>query len=261
MSEAIAAASPSSARATARRFSREPGPWVLAAAVALALGLPQSAPLFAWWFPELDRPVYQQDSFIALLAWHVGLVALSSAAAAVVGVGAALAVTREPVRPLREPLERLVNIGQTVPPVAVLALAVPSFGFGTAPVLLALFLYGLLPIVRGTLAGIEAVPADVREAATGAGMSSWQRLAHAELPLAWPGILAGLRSSVAINIGTATIAATVGVRSLGSPIIVGLAGFNTAYVVQGALLVALLAAGVDALFESAARRFEVRRAA
>ncbi len=236
-----------------RAWLREPAFWVSLALLGLAGGLETLKPLFAWAYPALDRPLYEQDSFAALLWAHVWIVAVSSGAAALVGIAAGIAVTREAGREFRPLVETLVAVGQTVPPVAVLAIAVPLLGFGAAPTLLALFLYGLLPIVRGTIAGIEAVPAAVVEAATGAGMSPWQALRHAELPLAWPSLLAGLRSSVAINIGTATIAATVGVRTLGSPIIVGLAGFNTAYVIQGALLVALLAVAVDLGFARWAR--------
>ena len=80
-------------------------------------------------------------------------------------------------------------------------------------------------------------------------MNPWQILWRAEIPLAAPVILAGVRTSVIINIGTAAIASTVGVKTLGSPIIIGLSGFNTAYVIQGALLVALLAMITDAAFE------------
>ncbi|MBL8325121.1 MAG: ABC transporter permease [Rubrivivax sp.] len=235
-------------------WPREPALWGLAMLGVLTLAMPGLAPGFAAAFPQLERPMYEHDSFAALLAWHVGLVALSSVAAAAAGIAAGVFVTREAGREFRGAVETVVAIGQTVPPVAVLALAVPLLGFGVAPVLIALFLYGLLPILRGTLSGLESVPAEVREASAGLGLNAWQRLAQAELPLALPGVLAGVRSSVAINIGTATVAATVGVRSLGSPIIVGLAGFNTAYVVQGAVLVALLAVGVDGLFARAAQR-------
>ena len=82
------------------------------------------------------------------------------------------------------------------------------------------------------------------------GFSSWQVLARIELPLAAPLLLAGIRTSVVINIGTAAIASTVGTRTLGSPIIIGLSGFNTAYVIQGALLVGLLAITVDLAFDA-----------
>ena len=234
---------------------RDPLPWALAALLLLALGLPSAKPLFAALFPTLDRPLYEQDSFVVLLASHAAIVALSSAAAAAVGIAGALFVTRAVGREFRPLVETLVAIGQTVPPVAVLAIAVPLIGFGTLPALIALALYGLLPIVRAAIAGLESVPAAALEAADGAGMTGAQRLWRVELPLAGPVLLAGVRTSVVINIGTATIASTVGAKTLGSPIIVGLSGFNTAYVVQGALLVGLLAVAADLLLARAARRF------
>ena len=236
---------------SARAALRDPLSWALAALALLVLGLPSARPLFAALFPALDRPLYEQDSFVSLFASHVAIVALSSAAAALVGIAAAVFVTRSAGREFRPLIETLVAIGQTVPPVAVLAIAVPLIGFGAVPALLALALYGLLPIVRAGIAGLESVPAAVLEAADGAGMTAAQRLWRIELPLAWPVLLAGVRASVIINIGTATIASTVGAKTLGSPIIVGLSGFNTAYVIQGALVVGLLAVATDLLFARA----------
>ncbi len=150
------------------------------------------------------------------------------------------------VRPL---VETIAAVGQTFPPVAVLAIAVPVIGFGLQPAIIALILYGVLPVLQATLAGLGAIDASVTEVAKGMGMSRGQRLRKVELPLAAPVILAGVRTSVIINIGTATIASTVGASTLGTPIIIGLSGFNTAYVIQGALLVALAAIIADRLFE------------
>ncbi|MEZ2695985.1 ABC transporter permease, partial [Hafnia alvei] len=160
-----------------------------------------------------------------------------------------LLVTHRGGREFRSMVETITAVGQTFPPVAVLAVAVPLMGVSPEPAVIALVLYGLLPILQGTISGIESVPAAVRETARGAGMNPWQVLWRAEIPLAAPVILAGVRTSVIINIGTAAIASTVGVKTLGSPIIIGLSGFNTAYVIQGALLVALLAMITDAAFE------------
>jgi osmoprotectant transport system permease protein len=234
---------------------RDPLPWLATALVLLAWGMPWFKPLFAALFPELDRPLYEQESFAALLASHLAIVAASSALSLVVGVAAGLFVTRRAGREFRPLVETLVAIGQTVPPVAVLALAVPLIGFGALPALVALALYGLLPIVRATIAGIESVPRGVLEVADGLGLTRLQRLLRTELPLALPVLLAGVRSSVIINIGTAAIASTVGARTLGLPIIVGLAGFNTAYVLQGAVVVALVAVVVDLGFERLGSRW------
>ncbi len=238
-----------------KRLMRDPLLWLMALFIALLLLMPWSGPLFARWFPQLDRPVYQQESFFQLVLAHLRLVTFSSLAAALIGLGAGIAVTRPAGREFRPLVETLAAAGQTFPPVAVLAVAVPVIGFGEQPAIIALMLYGILPVLQGTLAGIESVPASVKEVAKGAGMSGWQSLTRVELPLAAPVIIAGVRTSVIINIGTAAIASTVGAKSLGSPIIIGLSGFNTAYVIQGAVLVALLALVVDRLFERLQRCF------
>ncbi|MDX5376972.1 MAG: ABC transporter permease, partial [Halomonas sp.] len=161
----------------------------------------------------------------------------------------AIAVTRPAGRDFLPLVSQLASIGQTFPPVAVLALAVPALGFGTLPIVVALLLYGLLPIVRNTLAGIDGIDPDVHEAARGMGMTPGQVLRQVELPLAAPVIIAGIRTSVTVNIATAALGATVGASNLGDPIIAGIVNGNTAYIVQGALLIGLLAITVDSVFE------------
>jgi osmoprotectant transport system permease protein len=227
----------------------DPLPWALLALVGLTLGMSSLKPLFAAGFPALDRPMYEQDSFLALMLSHIGLVAVSSLVSVLLGWAAGVFATRPAGRAFRPLIETIVAMGQTIPPVAVLAIAAPLIGFGETPALIALALYGLLPVVQQTLAGLGSVPEDVLDAATGLGMTPAQRLWQVEWPLAWPVTLSGVRTSVIINIGTAAVASTVGSRTLGSPIIVGLSGFNTAYVLQGAVLVGLLAVVVDLGFE------------
>ena len=227
---------------------------VLALLLLAVLGLAELKPLFAALFPELERPMYEQDSFSSLMLAHVMLVGWSSSLAILFGMGAGIFVTRSAGREFRPLMETLAAAGQTFPPVAVLAVAVPLIGFGELPALIALALYGWLPVLQASLAGIGSVPQDIRETAEGLGMNSRQRLLRIELPLAAPVILAGIRTSVIVNIGTAAIASTVGAKTLGLPIIVGLSGFNTAYVIQGAVLVGLLAVTADLAFEALARR-------
>jgi osmoprotectant transport system permease protein len=228
--------------------------WAALLLAVLVVGLPHSEPLFAYLFPQLERPVYRQESFTQLLWQHLLLVGVSGAASVLVGTLAGVWVTRPGGKSFRPVLETLVSMGQTLPPVAVLALAVPAVGFGELPALMALALYGLLPVVQATITGLEAVPAPVQQAANGMGLSPWQRLTQVEGSLALPVWLSGVRTSVIINIGTAAIASTVGAKTLGSPIIVGLSGFNTAYVLQGAIVVGMLAVVVDMGFERLARR-------
>ncbi|MCS2168374.1 ABC transporter permease [Scandinavium manionii] len=232
---------------------RDPLVWLLLLFIALLALMPYSGPLFSAMFPELPRPVYQQQSFWSLTLAHFSLVGISSLVATVVGVGAGIAVTRPAGREFRSLVETIAAMGQTFPPVAVLAIAVPLMGFGREPAIIALILYGILPVLQGTLAGLASVPSSVLSVAQGMGMNGWQRLLKVELPLAAPVMIAGIRISVIVNIGTATIASTVGANTLGTPIIIGLSGFNTAYVIQGAVLVALAAILVDRAFERLAR--------
>jgi osmoprotectant transport system permease protein len=234
---------------------RRQTPVVLLGALFLALTffMPVLQPVFAWLFPHLERTVYSQESFPTLVLSHVLLVLLSSGIAVILGTLAGIWVTRPRGAAFRGLVETVVAMGQTFPPVAVLALAVPAMGFGEQPALVALVLYGLLPVVRNTIAGLESVPPAVQDAATGLGLRPMQRLLRVELPLASGVILAGVRVSVVINLGTAAIASTVGAKTLGSPIILGLSSGNIAYVVEGALLLGLLAVLTDLGFSALAR--------
>ena len=233
---------------------RDPLTWVVALLLALAMALPHSQSFFGAMFPDQQRPVYLQEPFIALLWQHLELVVVSSAVAAVVGTGLGVAVTRPGGFAFAPLAHTLASAGQTFPPIAVLALAVPMVGFGELPALIALALYGLLPVLQGTLSGLGSVPRGAIVSARAMGMSARQVLRQVEMPLALPVWVAGVRTSVIINVGTAAIASTVGAKTLGSPIIVGLSGFNTAYVLQGAILVGMLAVAVDLAFERLARR-------
>lgn len=229
---------------------------VLAAVLAgLVLFMAELEPLFRAWFPDLDNPLYRRETFLKLTLDHIVLVLVSSAISVSVGVAAGLFVTRRAGREFEPMVSAISAIGQTFPPAAVLAIVVPLAGFGFVPTIVALTLYGLLPVVQNTIAGLGTVPPAALEAARGTGMSPRQILLRVELPLAMRVIIAGVRVSVIINIGTATIGSTVGAQSLGTPIIAGLVGDNIAYVIQGAAVVGLLAIVTDMAFERLERRF------
>jgi osmoprotectant transport system permease protein len=228
--------------------------WVGLLFIVLLFDMPALRPFFAHAFPQVRPEIFGRASFFELFVSHLGLVAVSGGAAMVVGVTLAVFVTRPLGRDFRTIANMLATIGQTFPPAAVLALAVPALGFGSRPTVVALFLYGLLPILENAIAGLEGVPEALRDAASGMGMSAWQRLRDVELPLAAPVILAGVRVSVTIGIGTATIGSTVGALTFGTPIFDGLAGNKLPYVLQGAVLVALFAILTDLLFALLARR-------
>ena len=219
------------------------------------------------WFDPLLKPlvqenapaIYNQGSLLTLTLLHLRTVAIATTGAIIVAVTLAILVTRSFAAEFLPLSRSLVNVGQTFPPVAVLALAVPILGFGEKPTLVALFLYGLLPIFENTLTGLTTLPPSVMEAARGSGMTDRQRLFKVELPLAMPVILAGIRLSVVISLATATIGSTVAAKTLGEVIIAGLQSNNIAFVLQGGLIVGALAVLIYDGF-SAIERVLARRA-
>ncbi|SBW15225.1 ABC transporter, permease protein [Brucella sp. 10RB9215] len=193
-------------------------------------------------FVNAGTPViYDRANLMTLTLQHLGLVALATFCSTLIAVTMAIFVTRRQGAEFLPLSRSLVNIGQTFPPVAVLALAVPVFGFGDKPTLIALFLYGLLPIFENTLTGLTSLPPPIVEAARGMGMTGMQRLFKVEMPLAMPVILAGIRLSAVIGLATATIGSTVAAKTLGEVIIAGLISNNLAFVLEGGLVVAALA--------------------
>ena len=207
-----------------------------------------------WWqtalhylFPS-ETTVLHPRANLGVLVWeHIQLVGISSAITVILGIPLGIWVTRPSGRDFLPLVTDIVSFGQTFPPVAVLALAVPMLGFGLVPTVVALFLYGLLPVVRNTIAGLKAVPPHLLDAAYGLGMGRFQTLYRVEIPLAAPVIIAGVRISVIINIGTAMIGAVIGAGGLGSPIVAGLVRDNLAFIIEGALPAAMLAILADQL--------------
>ncbi|MFC7051480.1 ABC transporter permease [Hansschlegelia quercus] len=198
-------------------------------------------PLLRSLAPEGAPVIYRHANLAELTALHLGLTALALAASALVGVILAISVTQPWGREFLPLSRSLANAGQTFPPVAVLAIAVPAVGFGAEPTLIALIIYGILPVFENALAGLGRAPARALEAADACGMTRAQRLRKVELPLALPAILAGLRLAAISGVATATIGSAVAARTLGEVVFAGLASNNLAYVVQGAGLIAALA--------------------
>ena len=176
---------------------------------------------------------------------HLALVAISSALTLAVGLPLGIWVTRESGREFRDVVSAGVDFGQVFPPIAVLAIMLSVLGIGLVPAVLALFLYGLLPVVSGTVAGLEAVSPAIIDAAKGMGLGRWRILFTVELPLASDVILAGIRTSIIINVGTATVAAATGAGGLGLPIFTGISTGNSGNVVEAALAVSTLALVLD----------------
>ena len=206
-------------------------------------------------FPQEIRVLHPRASLFILVGEHMQLVIISSSLTIIIGLPLGIWATRPSGRNFLPIITDLTSFGQTFPPVAVLALAVPMLGFGLLPTVVALFLYGLLPVVRNTIAGLRAVPGDILDAAYGMGMSRMQALIRVEIPLSARVILAGVRISVIINIGTAMIGAVIGAGGLGSPIVAGLVQDNIAYIIEGAAPAAILAILTDQLLGNVENSF------
>jgi osmoprotectant transport system permease protein len=196
---------------------------------------------------------------LRLTRQHLTLVLLSVLLACVAGIPLGVLAALAPR--LRQIVLALTGTLQTVPSLALLAMLIPLLGaIGTAPAMLALFVYALLPIVRNTCTGILQVPPGLRLAALALGLSPRARLLSVELPLARPVILAGVKTAAVMSVGTATIAAFIGAGGYGERITIGLALNDNTMLLAGAIPAALLALLMQALFELA-ERLLARRAA
>ncbi len=187
---------------------------------------------------------YQWPSLLEKTGQQIYLVSLATFFSILVGVP--LALLAHYYKRLRTIILSITNVLQTIPSLALLAFLLPFFGIGSKPAIIAMSLYGLLPIVRATLTGIDSVSAQLLETATATGLTSYQTLFIVELPLAVPNIISGIKTSAVINVGVATLAAFIGAGGLGDFIMRGLAVDSTRLILLGAIPAALLALFIDA---------------
>jgi len=217
--------------------------------------------LFTFWLSH-------RTELASLFGQHVLLVAGSTLVAVALGVPLGIFSARRPR--LASPLMAIANIVQTVPSLAMFGFLLPVpfiGGVGARAALVVLILYGLLPIVRTTIAGLRGIDPSIREAGVAMGMTPRELLRQVEVPLALPSIVAGVRVAAVVGVGSATIAAAIGAGGLGEYIYRGLSMVDTTVILAGAIPAALLALAVDAALLwlekqlSARRRSRSRRAA
>jgi osmoprotectant transport system permease protein len=201
-----------------------------------------------------------REEFIARLGEHIVLVLASTTIAAAIGVPLGIVAARRPA--IAKPIVALANLAQTIPSLALFGFLIPLpliGGIGTRTALVALTVYAILPVLRGTITGIQGVPASVIECAVAMGLTPRQVLARIEWPLALPSIVSGLRVAVVIGVGTATIASAIGAGGLGDYIFRGLAMVDSTVILAGAIPAALLAMVGDAALAIAGRVADPRR--
>jgi len=198
----------------------------------------------------IESDVYEEGMWDRL--WrntidHLYLVGISLGLAILFAIP--LGVIAVKVKAIETPLLGAVGILQTVPSLAILVFMIPLFGIGAFPAIAALFLYSLLPIVRNTHSGIKSIAGPLMESARALGLPNSFILRRIELPLAVPSILAGIKTSAVINVGTATLGALIGAGGYGQPILTGIRLDSVPLILEGAIPAAVLALLVQGLFD------------
>jgi osmoprotectant transport system permease protein len=222
----------------------------------------RSAPSTSAWTPTATTDT--RGSFLVRLLRsiarygprHVELVAVALTFATIIGIALGIVAARS--RAWGSVILGVTGVVQTIPSLALLCLCIPILGVGVLPALIALFVYGLLPITRNTCTALNEIPTPLRESARALGLRPFEILRWIELPLASRAILAGIKTSAVLTVGTATLAAFIGAGGFGEPISVGLNLDDTSTILEGAIPAALLALVVQALFVGVDRLFVPR---
>lgn len=220
----------------------------LSLSIKVILGI-SVATFFVWAFmAEYFRLIFDDTAqFLFLLKQHVTMVLISALMAIAIAIPMGIFVTRPKFRKLEWIFLNTANLGQTIPSLAILALAMTWLGIGFKSAVFALFVYSILPILRNTVAGISSIDPNLIDAAKGMGYTPRQILFKIELPNAVYSIMAGIRTAVVINIGTAALAYIVGGGGLGDWIFTGIMMRDNVYLLSSAVPVTLLAIFADYL--------------
>ena len=200
---------------------------------------------------ELDPGASRWSRIVGHTADHLVLVAISMLLALATALPLGIVAARRPGA--GRLILGAVGVIYTIPALALLVFMIPLLGIGGGPAIVALWLYSLLPVVRNTHQGLTEIPRPLRESADALGLSDGAKLRHVELPLAAPAIMAGIKTAVVINIGTATLGALIGAGGLGQPILTGIRLADNGLILEGAIPAALLALAAQSLFDGLER--------
>lgn len=195
----------------------------------------------------IDDFIFYLPDIRYLAVQHLWLTAMSGGLAILVAIPLGVLLSRPSMARVAESMMQVLNVGTTIPTLAVLALSMSFLGIGTVPAVFGLFVATLLPIARNTYTGLKGIDPALMEAAAGIGMSPLQRLLRVELPNALYVIFAGIRTALAINVGTVPLAFLIGAGGLGELIFTGIALYEPVMMLSGAIPTALLAIAVDIL--------------
>ncbi|GLU47897.1 ABC transporter permease [Nocardiopsis ansamitocini] len=199
-------------------------------------------------FAELDSTEARSLSlgFLADKLWeHIGLTTISTVLVLAIALPLGVLVSRRWMRWSTPAVLGIANVGQATPPVGAIVLLAATVGIGFWPAIIALVVYSVLPALRNTMVGLQQVDAALIDAARGIGMPAWRVLAKIELPLAVPVILAGIRTTLVLNVGVAALAGFIGAGGLGEIVVAGVNTSRPVTLLVGSILIALLALLVD----------------
>ncbi|MFH4570272.1 ABC transporter permease [Vibrio diabolicus] len=195
----------------------------------------------------IDDFLYYQEDIVYLTVQHIELVLLSGGLAILIAIPVGVLLSRPRFQKVAELAMQVLNVGTTIPTLAILALAMSFLGIGTVPAVFGLTIASLLPIVRNTYIGLKEVPAHLKEAASGIGMTELQMLFQVEIPNALFVIFAGIRTALAVNVGTVPLAFLIGGGGLGELIFTGIDLDEPIMMLAGAIPTAMLAIAIDSV--------------
>jgi osmoprotectant transport system permease protein len=198
--------------------------------------------LFGW----IEHILSNQATFVQMVVEHLRIVLIGESVAIVVGISIGLLTTRHHY--LTQVSMSLGNVAQTLPPLGVIALTFSYIGIGQRPVILALFLYALFPLIQNTVSGINSVDEAQLEVGRAMGMTRFQRLYRIEIPVGLPLIFAGIRTSTVLGVSIAYLGTFIGGGGLGQWVVLGHQTFETQILLAGAIPGALLVILLDRLF-------------
>lgn len=196
--------------------------------------------------------IERRDWFLELIAAHITLAATAAVCAGVIGILLGIAISEYPKSSV--PVLTVANIFYTIPSISLLGMLIPFLGIGDKTAVAALTIYGIMPMVRNTYAGITGVSEEVVQAAEGMGSTRLQILTKIKLPLAMGVILAGIRNMVVMTISVTAIASFIGAGGLGVAIYRGITIYDTAMTFSGSFLIALIALISDLLLGMAEKK-------
>ncbi|MDV5053997.1 ABC transporter permease [Vibrio sp. T13N] len=195
----------------------------------------------------IDDFLYYQEDMVYLTVQHIELVLLSGGLSILIAIPVGVLLSRPRFQKVAESAMQVLNVGTTIPTLAILALAMSFLGIGTVPAVFGLTIASLLPIVRNTYIGLKEVPAHLKEAASGIGMTELQMLFQVEIPNALFVIFAGIRTALAVNVGTVPLAFLIGGGGLGELIFTGIDLDEPIMMLAGAIPTAMLAIAIDSV--------------